>query len=317
MARVLRVLQLIQSRGRWTVTTIAAELECSERTVYRDLDVLELAGVPYFLEKPGNFIRVRTDYRFPILNLSHADLVGQATATNVSNATGLKINLGATPTTEKIAAASDQAASILQDARQLIQVLDLKIVDHSQHQQVIQTAQQALLESKQVACVYSSPYEASENKLVLHPYRLCLIKSAWYLIARPANDAEPSTFRIARFKSLRMLEVAAESDKSFDVKDYLGNAWAVYRGDKSYQVALEFDAEAAPVVTETIWHHTQQVQHNPNGTATLKFTIDGLNEIVRWIVGWAGQVRIQSPEELRQLVIEKHRTAIELNERPD
>lgn len=40
MARVLRVLQLIQSRGRWNATTIAQELECSERTVYRDLQVL-------------------------------------------------------------------------------------------------------------------------------------------------------------------------------------------------------------------------------------------------------------------------------------
>ncbi|MBS0205534.1 MAG: helix-turn-helix domain-containing protein [Planctomycetes bacterium] len=40
MARVLRVLELIQSRGRWTTKAIAEEIECSERTVYRDLDVL-------------------------------------------------------------------------------------------------------------------------------------------------------------------------------------------------------------------------------------------------------------------------------------
>lgn len=47
LARVLRVLELIQSRGRWNAGAIAAELECSERTVYRDLTALELAGVPW------------------------------------------------------------------------------------------------------------------------------------------------------------------------------------------------------------------------------------------------------------------------------
>lgn len=34
LARVLRVLQLIQSPGPWTAQSIAKELECSERTIY-------------------------------------------------------------------------------------------------------------------------------------------------------------------------------------------------------------------------------------------------------------------------------------------
>ena len=42
LARVLRVLELVQSRGRWTTKAIADEIECSERTVYRDLDVLSI-----------------------------------------------------------------------------------------------------------------------------------------------------------------------------------------------------------------------------------------------------------------------------------
>lgn len=313
MARVMRVLQLIQSRGRWTVASIAAELECSDRTVYRDLDVLELAGVPYFLEKPGNFIRVRMDYRFPVLNLTDDDLVGQATATNVSNAAGLKINAGASPTTERIAATNDQAAAVLNDARRLIQVLDLKIVDHSQHQQMIRVVQHALLESKQVTGIYCSPHETGESRLLLHPYRLCLIKSAWYLIARPSDSKEPRTYRIARFRSLRMLQEMSEQDNSFNVEAYLGNAWAVFRGDERYHIALEFDREAAPVVTETVWHHTQQLQRHPDGTASLEFDVDGLEEITRWIIGWAGHVKILAPEKLRLLVIDKHREAIDIN----
>ncbi len=57
LARILRVLELIQSRGRWTTRAIADEIECSERTVYRDLDVLRFAGIPYYREGDQQFKR--------------------------------------------------------------------------------------------------------------------------------------------------------------------------------------------------------------------------------------------------------------------
>jgi hypothetical protein len=49
LARVLRVLQLIQSPRRRGAQEIATELGCSERTVYRDLQVLMAEGVPVYL----------------------------------------------------------------------------------------------------------------------------------------------------------------------------------------------------------------------------------------------------------------------------
>jgi hypothetical protein len=36
LARVMRILQLLLSRGRWNARDIAAEQECSERTIYRE-----------------------------------------------------------------------------------------------------------------------------------------------------------------------------------------------------------------------------------------------------------------------------------------
>jgi predicted DNA-binding transcriptional regulator YafY len=77
---------------------------------------------------------------------------------------------------------------------------------------------------------------------------------------------------------------------------------------------LVFDPTVAEIVTETNWHHTQSAQRQSDGSVLLSFNIDGLNEIVRWIVGWAGQVKVQSPEELRRLVVEKHRKAMEVND---
>ena len=48
----MKVLELIQSRGRWNAKAIAAELECGEvRTVYRDLETLEFAGIPWHYDE--------------------------------------------------------------------------------------------------------------------------------------------------------------------------------------------------------------------------------------------------------------------------
>src|SRR5205823_5972530 len=99
----------------------------------------------------------------------------------------------------------------------------------------------------------------------------------------------------------------------FDLKAYLANAWAVYRGDRSYDIELRFTSDAAVTVLEHPWHHTQRAKQHPNGEVTLTFTVDGLNEIVRWVVGWAGRVRVVKPDELRTLAVEHHRRAIKVN----
>lgn len=85
-----------------------------------------------------------------------------------------------------------------------------------------------------------------------------------------------------------MLEAPAEVPANFDLQTYFGNAWAVYRGDRTYNVELYFTREAAPLVTETIWHATQKVQPQPDGGVVLSFEVNGLNEILHWVLGWGG-----------------------------
>lgn len=63
LSRVLRVLQILQGEDRCTVQTIAQELECSERTVYRDLQTLSMAGVPHYFDEKSQTYRLRPGFR--------------------------------------------------------------------------------------------------------------------------------------------------------------------------------------------------------------------------------------------------------------
>ena len=314
LARVLGILERIQGRGRWTKKAIAEELGCSERTVRRDLQVLLFAGVPYYQEGREQFVRVRPDYRFPVLMLTEDEALGQALATAAMKSPGLDIGAGAAATTRKLeAASSPELKEILADARQLICVLDLKLADHSKHREAIRSIQFALLEGRQISGDYESPYQEEPVKLRLHPYRLCLLKSAWYLIGRPIDSESPKTYRVARFKALRLLDQPADVPDEFDLKEYFGNAWAVYRGETTYDIEIWFTPDAAKLVTETTWHPTQKVKSHKDGSATLSFRVAGLEEITGWVLAWAGQCKVIQPAELRQRVIERFQRAIEMH----
>ena len=67
LGRLLRLLHLIMGKGRWDVSTLAEELECSRRTVYRLLQTLSMAGVPWYFDEVTRCYRVRPGYKFPAL----------------------------------------------------------------------------------------------------------------------------------------------------------------------------------------------------------------------------------------------------------
>jgi predicted DNA-binding transcriptional regulator YafY len=313
LARVMRMLQLLVSRGRWNARDIAAEQECSERTVHRDRQVLELAGIPVEFDQADRCYRIRQDFRFPSLNVTEDDALGQGTATAITAAPGLDINTGAKPVSLKLAAVSkDEVAKILADAENLVAVLDLKLADHSRSRDIIRTIQWALVKRKQLMGTYRSPYEPAEVKLRLHPYRLCLVKQAWYLVARQVHEDTPRTIRVARFKTLRMTDANAHVPDDFNLRAYFGHAWAVYRGEHSFDVEILFNKVAAATVMEGVWHHTQKVRKHKDGSVTLSFQVDGLNEIVRWILGWGCRARVIQPLELREMILAQLDQSIEV-----
>ena len=170
-----------------------------------------------------------------------------------------------------------------------------------------------MIDRKRLGGEYRSPYQVGAKTLVLHPYRLCLVKQAWYLIARADGSDRPVTYRVARFGSLKVLDEPALVPDAFDPRAYFGNAWAVYRGEQTFDVDVRFTREAAAIATETIWHATQRVHQNDDGSVTLSFRVDGLDEISHWLVGWAGFVQVLRPLELRERVMERWRRGIALN----
>ena len=67
--RLLSLLLLLETRGRMTARDLARRLEVSERTIYRDITALGMAGIPVYAERgPGGGCALLEGY--------HSDLTG-------------------------------------------------------------------------------------------------------------------------------------------------------------------------------------------------------------------------------------------------
>ncbi|HET6882637.1 MAG TPA: WYL domain-containing protein [Pirellulales bacterium] len=316
--RLFKLLELLAGRRRFSPRELARELGCSQRELYRHSTVLSLVGIYVeFDRQAGRYLPLRSDYRFPApLALTNDELLGQAVATAVSNVPALELGDGAGATTRKLAASDTNAADLLAAAQQVIAVLGLKMVDHSAHRGTIGTIQQALVGCKQLRGTYRSPYSDKLWRVTLHPYRLCLARQAWYLIARPEGETTPRNLRVVRFRSLRLRDQPADVPDDFDLGAHLGNAWDIFRGDQSYEVEIRFTKDAAVQVTETRWHHTQKTKRHRDGSVTLNFRVDGLDEILWWLLPWTGFAEVIRPIELRERLVEQLQAGLRMNGQP-
>src|SRR3954453_9516392 len=77
--RYLRLLCLIQEKhSRWNLDTLSRELDCSRKTVQRDLLIIEDAGIPYRWDEREGCYRIRPDFRLAMLDRpsTHAPATG-------------------------------------------------------------------------------------------------------------------------------------------------------------------------------------------------------------------------------------------------
>jgi len=82
------------------------------------------------------------------------------------------------------------------------------------------------------------------------------------------------------------------------------------RGTKTYDVLLKFSPLISPNVAEVNWHRTQKIRWDDDGHVLFSATIDGLDEIVWWVLGYGPEVEVLSPPELRKRLTDMTRRTL-------
>jgi predicted DNA-binding transcriptional regulator YafY len=218
--RLLSLVLLLQARGRATAQAIAAELEVSVRTVYRDLEALVAAGVPVLTESgPGGGCRLMEGYRFPLRGLrpDEAEALLILGVPGVLRELGLDAALDAAQRQIRVTAGRPDL-----NGSALIH-LDLPRWFGSQEEvPCLRDLAQALRSGRRLAVGYHAPGEAGDAEpRVVGPLGLVNKAGLWYLVAASSGGVHDRpavrVFRVARIVSARPLAEPFERPAGFDL----------------------------------------------------------------------------------------------------
>jgi len=304
LQRILRLLTLLQSDRHQRPAELARELNISRRTLFRDLDMLFKAGIPYYFDEDKGGYRIDQNMLLPPLNFTLPEamallLVGQL----AGDRGGLPLQYQARNAALKIE--SMLPAHIRRQCGAALKNTSSRFAAKASHQQldeILSLLQQAVRGRRSVEITYISFYEQKQIDLTVDPYNLHFSQRAWYVIGYSHLHEQIRTFKLGRIKKAQILTSRYLMDKPFNLEDYFGDAWSMIPEGKTHQVKLRFAPMVAGNVAEVLWHKNQKITWHDDGSITLEVKVDGLGEISWWLLGYGDQVEVLQPAALRQRV---------------
>lgn len=304
--RLLRLISMLQSGRSYTANELAEELEVSRRTVFRDLNMLEMAHIPYYYDDQRKGYRINRHFFLPPVNLTLSEALAMLA---VSGRLRPSAHL---PLLSNCAAAAVKLENALPTPmrRQIGGILDHlavslgKVSDHTGMDETFCELAAAVAERRICRIRYDSFHEAREIETDIHPLRVVFVGRAWYVIAHSALHRQRRTFKLVRIRELTVTDRPFTPPAGNQLDDYFGSAWSLIPEGKLYDVHLHFEPMVAGNVAEVRWHDSQQIDWNEDGSIEFRVRVDGLGEITWWILGYGDQVEVLYPPELRRRVAE-------------
>jgi len=169
--------------------------------------------------------------------------------------------------------------------------------------------QQAITNRRALRCRYESNKTSTTGtrpQFVFKPYCLWYCQRAWYAFGRRSDRPDLRLMKLNRFVSAQPTGEPYHIPDDFKLADHLGHAWRMIRGETRYRVAVRFKQPFAETASETRWHPTQEPEEwsDDGQYVTLRFTVDGLDEIVWWVLGYGPNAQVLEPPELREKITE-------------
>jgi len=309
--RLLRLVTILQGGTPLSAVELAEELGVSRRTLFRDLEALRAAGIPYKYE-PDRGYRIEPGFFLPPINLRVNEALGLLLLAKTAEGHARQ------PFFKAAVEAIGKVATQLPDPYREVTLgmMDRVTIapgepaatdgDPQGHFVLLQ---RAMADRRAVSMRYRSLFDGGEIQTELHPYHLHFAKRAWYAIGYSAKHGQTRTFKLDRMADLVISDKRYLLDADFLIDDYLGLAWALIPEGRVYDIELVFEPKVAANVAEVRWHKTQTHCMEPDGRCRMWFRVDGLNEITWWLLGYGDQVYVERPCELRERLAEVHRAA--------
>jgi predicted DNA-binding transcriptional regulator YafY len=227
-SRLLSILLTLSVRGRVSAAELAAQLEVSLRTIYRDVDALNAAGVPIYASRgrAGGF-QLLDGYRTRLTGMTadEADALFLAGLPAAASDLGLGSVLAATQLKLLAALPAElrERAARIRDRFYLDAPGWLR---ESDAPPLLAVVAEGVWTQHRMDLRYERANRQIGERL-LEPLGLVLKAGTWYLVAVPhtADGRGPRTYRVSRVHAAAVRDEPFERPAGFDLEAF----WAEYQ----------------------------------------------------------------------------------------
>jgi predicted DNA-binding transcriptional regulator YafY len=318
--RLVSLALLLQARGRMSAHALAAELEVSVRTVYRDISALNAAGIPVLAEPgPGGGCRLIEGYRFPLRGLS-ADEAEALLLLGVPAAVaelGLADALAAAHRKVSTSAGLNAGDGGARPAS--LVHLDLPRWFHgTEPVPHLRTLAEAVRLGRGLLLGYRRDGESGEGTREVAPLGLVNKAGTWYLVAlaprerqagqperRAGADGGPVVFRAGRVTSARLLAADVVRPDGFDLAAFW-ERWSAEFVTSRSQVEVRVWATATALAIFPFAFGAAGGRAagaagpaGPDGRREVLLTFEEERVAAHRLAGFGGEVEVISPAAVR------------------
>lgn len=299
-SRLVSIVLLLQSRGRMRAAELAAALEVTPRTIYRDIESLSVAGVPVVGE-PGNHggYHLLEGYRTRLTGLSTDEARSLFLTGAPAAAMALGIDQQATAAQRKLLAAITPAArDRAEHARQRVYLDPTPWGGTGSPEPWLPQLYEATWSDIAIRIRYGT----SSRTFSIDPLGLVCKGAVWYLIGR--RGAEHRTYRVSRIHELAVTTETFDRPATFDLVAHwheASNAYADSFPRTTVMLRLRGDALAR---ASWVQARARTISDpDPDGWADAELELEDEDNALIVIRVLGSEVIVTKPENLRHKAV--------------
>lgn len=291
--------------GGVTVRELAEKFEVTERTIYRDLKVIENdLVVPLVRQEDGRGSRIRLKHGYlPSLSPEKATVIFLSLLQHKGSALTGHIEEIKNALISTLFKYHNNPQKLATDNLQnRIHIIEESLADPLKTGEHFIKLVDAVRESYRVKLWYFVGHSGKDTERVVEPYGLICKRQNWYLVGRCLLREEIRVFRIDQISHvLAYTNERFKYPEDFSIQEYMAPSWGVINDGKCCQVLVKFSRPVAHLVQNMRYHSSQEiVEELEDGSLVVAYYVCGMQELKGWLILWGDSVEVLEPKELRQ-----------------
>jgi predicted DNA-binding transcriptional regulator YafY len=170
------------------------------------------------------------------------------------------------------------------------------------NQEILQTLREAIITRTKVRLHYLYRGSGKRGYQTVHPYGF-LYGKRHYLVAWSELDQAKDfrNFALSNIEGVELLDKTFTRKRSFSIEKYAENSFGVFQEDP-VDVVWKFSPKAAQDASEFLFHPSQTLEPQKDGSLLVRFRAGGLLEMSWHLFTWGDEVEIIKPKRLASML---------------